>query len=103
MKLDEWSALFEEWERSGLTQAEFCRRKGIKWHCFHYWRKKLRDGCAKNSGKLELVEVKVRDGDSLRPRTEPFVLERGEWSLKIPAGFDGRGLMVVMNLLTVCK
>jgi hypothetical protein len=103
MKPEKWKVLFEEWERSDLTQAEFCRQKGLKWHRFHYWKTKLMSGSQKENGKLKLVEVKVGDSESLRPSRDPFMLERGEWSLKIPPGFDGRSLMVIMNLLTVCK
>ena len=29
-----WIALFNEFRRSGLTQAEFCRRQGISLHTF---------------------------------------------------------------------
>ena len=37
-----WERLLEAWERSGLTQAEFCRRRNVKAVTFGCWKRKLR-------------------------------------------------------------
>jgi hypothetical protein len=37
-----WARLVESWEKSGLTQAEFCRRRGVKVVTFAWWKRKLR-------------------------------------------------------------
>jgi len=39
-----WARLMESWEKSGLTQAEFCRRRGVKAVTFAWWKRKLRGG-----------------------------------------------------------
>ena len=36
-----WARLVAAWERSGLTQAEFCRRQGVKAVTFAWWKGKL--------------------------------------------------------------
>lgn len=36
-----WSELLRAWERSGLSQAEFCRRRGIKAVSFSWWKRQL--------------------------------------------------------------
>ncbi len=36
-----WEGLVAAWERSGLTQAEFCRREGVKPVSFGWWKRKL--------------------------------------------------------------
>ena len=36
-----WSQLIEDWSDSGLSQQAFCRDRGLSYHKFHYWRKKL--------------------------------------------------------------
>ena len=38
----EWAALLREWETSGLTRSEFCRKHNIKCSTFDYWRRQLR-------------------------------------------------------------
>jgi len=37
-----WARLVESWRKSGLTQAEFCRRRGVKAVTFAWWKRKLR-------------------------------------------------------------
>lgn len=37
-----WAQLVRSWEKSGLTQAEFCRRRGVKAVTFAWWKRKLR-------------------------------------------------------------
>jgi hypothetical protein len=50
---------FEEhirrWRSSGLTQAEYCRRNGLKCSTFHYWRRRL----GTTSQAVTLVQVPV--------------------------------------------
>ena len=36
-----WQRWLGKWERSGLTQAEFCRRHGLKAVNFGWWKRKL--------------------------------------------------------------
>ncbi len=36
-----WRRWLEKWRRSGLTQAEFCRRHGLKVGNFSWWKRKL--------------------------------------------------------------
>lgn len=43
-----WAAQLAAWERSGLTQAEFCRRRKIKAVSFGWWKRKLQ-GTGKKS------------------------------------------------------
>ncbi len=40
-KRDEWRARLEQFEVSGLTTAQFCRRENIAPHTFYYWDKRL--------------------------------------------------------------
>ena len=42
-----WAAQLAAWERSGLNQAEFCRRRRIKAGSFGWWKRKLQ-GTGKN-------------------------------------------------------
>ena len=36
-----WRRICEAWEASGLSQAEFCRRRGHSFTSFHHWRGEL--------------------------------------------------------------
>jgi len=37
-----WRGLVEEWSRSGLTQAEFCRRRRLSLPSFRWWKARFR-------------------------------------------------------------
>jgi len=37
-----WERLVAAWEKSGLSQAEFCRRRGVKVSAFAWWKRQLR-------------------------------------------------------------
>ena len=38
-----WQSHIERWRVSGMTQKDYCRKNGLKWSTFHYWRKRLRE------------------------------------------------------------
>lgn len=38
-----WATQVRAWERSGLTQAEYCRRRRIKAGSFAWWKRQLLD------------------------------------------------------------
>ena len=37
----EWAAIMAEFDRSGLTQKDFCGRKGVSCKTFRAWRRRL--------------------------------------------------------------
>jgi hypothetical protein len=43
-----WQRHLDRWKRSDLSQAEFCRRCGLKAVTFSWWKKKLGAGAASN-------------------------------------------------------
>jgi len=36
-----WHDHFKSWEKSGLSQAAYCRHNDLKYCLFHYWKRKL--------------------------------------------------------------
>ena len=52
----EMQRLFGQLERSGLSLAEFARRRGLSEHTLRWWRKRLRET---EPNPVEFVEVKV--------------------------------------------
>ena len=54
-----WQEHLARWRRSGLSQSQYCRQHGLRWHTFHYWRKKLDGITATKAGgsRLRLVPL----------------------------------------------
>lgn len=38
---EKWEALLQDWQASGLSAAEWCRRTSVSPHQFVYWKKRL--------------------------------------------------------------
>lgn len=82
-----WQRMLTAWEGSGLTQAEFCRRRGLKAVTFAWWKRHLRgpgDRGARcnrrgrkagpaSSSKPPFVEVAFPEGAVLPVRAEGAV------------------------------
>ena len=52
-----WQAHVKAWKDSNLSQAEYCRRQGLKTHRLCYWINKKSE---KSDHPLALVEIPIR-------------------------------------------
>lgn len=93
-----WRRLLGEWERSGLSQAEFCRRRGLKAVNLAWWKRRLqgaadtragrRGGRARSTGRTGFVEVALRRGPPSATSWEGAVLlpASDRYELVLPSG-----------------
>jgi len=94
----DWQRMLKEWKRSGLSQAAFCRGRGIKPVTFYWWKRKLLangnavprsrsrgNGLSALSSKGGFAEVRV--AAAACPRTYEVVLSRGR-VIRLPGDFD---------------
>jgi len=58
-----WQVHVSAWEGSGMSQAEYCRRKGIDVRRFNYWKRKLLKSHSTPAG-LSLIPVRIRPSSS---------------------------------------
>jgi len=92
-----WQRHLDRWERSGLSQAAFCRRHGLKAVTFAWWKRKLVTGrthtrrrsadarrASSVAGRTDFVEVEMT-----RPGMAAYeiVLSRG-LVIRLPEDFD---------------
>ena len=66
-----WRGLVDAWETSGLSQAEFCRRRGVKAVTFGWWKRRLK-GARKPTGGLR------GSGDESKARGRTKFAEHGQ-------------------------
>ena len=92
-----WGNHVAAWPDSGLSQAEYCRRHGLKAHNLCYWVKKLgvaravELGAAEAASAVELVEVdfRVASESAPAPRALPLRVAVGErFRIEIGGDFD---------------
>ena len=41
LKAEDWQRLYAEWKQSNKPLSQFCQEKGLSYHAFGYWRRKL--------------------------------------------------------------
>jgi hypothetical protein len=73
-KREEMLLLMEEFGKSGLSQKEFSASKGIPFHRFNYWYRKLKKENEEPAGFVPL--------DTLKPDVFPV----GQFELEYPNG-----------------
>ena len=70
-----WKQQIEQWQQTGLTQAEYCRRNNLKHHQLVYWKKRY----LKTQTEVSFAAVQLED------------------LLDIPAPADQSSLTVVID------
>jgi hypothetical protein len=106
-----WSRLLAEWERSGLSQAEFTRRRGVQAVSFSWWKRRLRGakgqrrrrvhdqaGGSRPGGRGDFVEVVWPQVSSTGASASGSALPAGSGGyevalvsgrvIRLPAAFD---------------
>jgi hypothetical protein len=118
-----WQRLLTEWERSGLSQAEFCRRRGIQAGTLAWWKRRFRATGGAAGGRRErragravrsgFVEVALPGGSasatawraaSSVPSSDRYELMLpGGVGLRLPDDFDAeRVARLVQALVAAC-
>ena len=99
-----WASQVSAWEQSGLSQAAFCRRQGLKGGTFAWWKRQLRQAVDKRPkrgrpGKAtgRFVEVQLA---ASRPEYE-VLLACGR-SIRVPSAFDPQVLSRLITAVESC-
>jgi hypothetical protein len=94
-----WSGLVQSWEGSGLSQAEFCRRRGINGGTFAWWKRRLR----RSSGEVPRRRGRPGKVAGLTGASSAYevVLARGR-SIRVPVSFDPQILSRLITAVESC-
>ncbi len=107
-----WRRLLGAWEQSGLSQAEFCRRRGIKAVNLAWWKRRLRGSLGtpragrqrgtRSVGRAAFVELTLPSHPVRGGWGYELVLPSGA-CLRLPGDFDPeRVARLVQALAAAC-
>lgn len=91
-KQKRWQHHVEQWSKSGISQAEYCRQNNLNVRCFHYFKSRLQQ---KNL-PVQFVQVPVE------PVSAPSILKLNTGSgfqVEIPDGFSQVTLAKVLQVI----
>lgn len=87
----EWLKLIEEWKKSGLSQAEYCRQNTLDQNLFSKQKKKVL-----NNGKDHgFIEVQLVDKDY----ESSIDLSSGNFTIKVKPDFDKVLLKQILEII----
>ena len=100
MLYSEWEKLIKEFEKSGKTQAQWCKEKNLKVKAFNFQYRKFR-------GMIQKKQVKNKT-DWIPVKFEPPIISKlsirvGKAVIEIEKGYDERLFQaIVKSLEAIC-
>lgn len=91
---EQWLERIEDWKRSGLSGAAWCRKEGITYCQFLYWKKHLIDEPAQKVTSQSFIEIEdVADASGVE-------IMVGEFSIRLSKDFDPAALCKCVRALS---
>jgi len=97
----EWEQRIAAYRASGLTQAKWCERNGLKVHQLKYWLKRIEGSNATPNPSTKWASVVMED--SSFSEEDSIQVKIGECSIEVKQGFHPSLLADVVKVLkTLC-
>lgn len=99
----QWKKKFQDWEKSGLTRTQFCRKHQISVSTFDYWRQRIRK---MDEGAADQEQGLVKLTFSTKPTEPAFysVVFPNGLKLQVPEHYSSESLnRLVQDLQEVPK
>ena len=97
-----WGAQVRAWGRSGLTQAEFCRRQGLRRRLFCSWKRRLVPTQVAQESQARFVTVALRpepEGKPIVPAAFLTVVTAAGHRIEVGEGFVPETLTRLLTTL----
>lgn len=90
-----WEKHIQCWQKSSLTQVDYCRQNNLKIKSFRYWKRRLNE----LAEEIRFVPVRLDLPDAEKPGTPLKVAVNGRYCIEVPDGFSSATLKQVLNVL----
>ena len=91
-RLQSWTEIIRECQASGLTNKEFCARRGIAEKTYYYWLRKVR------TAVIEPQLVRLKEG-CVHGKDQMIEIRYGRTELRLPEDVDLKALAAFLNAL----
>lgn len=92
-----WRKHVDAWNKESFSQAEYCRRHGLKLSVFGYWKRSF----SQKHTPTEFVEVRVRENAQAfaQPASNIKLLIGDEFTIEVTDGFSCDTLRTLVCVL----
>lgn len=94
-----WQQHIDEWQRSGLSQQDYCRSHGISLASFGYWRRKLKRNDPAKPRFYPLVVSAERDAGITSDENSGLRVLLGRFAIEIGDRFSPAVLQRLVSTL----
>lgn len=103
-RLKQWSAIFEDQSRSGMTASIYCKAKGITRSTYYYWLHECREAIlkAQSTSFVELIPEQYSEGVACRAEaheTAKLNIKYGQVMVEVDAATSPELLSMVLQVL----
>jgi hypothetical protein len=106
-KEERWTSLLDEWKKSGLSAAAFCRERQLSESMFWFWKREIPLRHRRNArsrsrrrAPVRLVPVRIVAEPS-RKRVPIELIAPGGMTVRLSAGFDAVALRELLAALGI--
>lgn len=92
-----WKKRLREWRKSGLSQAEYCRQKGLRIKSFAYWKRKEKP----EQKEVGFVGLSIPTIERVQDESPVRVILKSGYVIEIKDGFAPSTLRDVVRVLEV--
>jgi hypothetical protein len=84
-----WESHLQNWEKSSISQSEYCRSNNLNYSVFHYWKRKLsKSRIIGSSAKLVQIDNTLLSENNSSEKLPSFGLCQRRSSLRLWVGRD---------------
>jgi len=94
-----WSGEVQQWLGSGLTQKEYCNKKGISHERFGAWKRRLEREAQSRSGAIVAIPSETVSSALLTTRPILGLVVKERYRVEIPDSFSPATLEAVLQVL----
>ena len=94
-----WQERYEDFKRSGLTQAEYCRQHGLASRALCYWVGKFKSQQEPGQQQWATLTVSDAPASGVHNNHQQMTIQIDKIQLRIPSGFDQETIACVIGLL----
>jgi len=98
---EKWQFHMDSWERSDVSQKEYCLRNGIKYLTFINWRKQLKKERKNNKARVVQLKDKLNINSLIRSKESSLMIKIsfGEFNIEFDSHISLDSLTGIIKVL----